>query len=53
MNCHECPAWDDVFEVCAKKHTEADSLVCLLRMIIWMIAKMREDQLENGNGGLK
>ena len=54
MICKNCPDRKelDVIEqleggpewACTKKHTECEDIVCLLRMLIWQIADMEEDE---------
>jgi len=58
MNCKECPnrketgaleQLDGTPEwVCTHKHTETEDIVCLLRMIIWQLSTMEEEEEEDG-----
>ena len=54
MKCENCPHRKelDAIEVmggapewaCTRKHSETEDVVCLLRMIIWQLYNMEEDE---------
>ena len=57
MKCKECPhrkendairqLEDNVEWYCTLKHSECEDIVCLLRMIIWQLNHIAEDNEDN------